>query len=62
MATLNLAPKHRLTPTQKMSIFPRKDRLAITPSLNTGATSPAQRVTAPWSTPTGRAEKMAPLP
>ena len=29
---------------------------------NTGASSPAHRVTLPWSTPTGRAEKMAPLP
>ena len=62
MATLNLVPKHRLTPTQKMSMLPRKDRLSITGWLNTGERSLAHRVTVPWSTPTGRAEKMAPLP
>ena len=62
LATRNLLPKARLIPTQKMRMEPRKDRLSMMSWLKTGASSPAHRVTAPWSTPTGRAEKMAPRP
>ena len=62
LATLNLVPKARFTPTQKMRMLPRKERLSITSWRNTGASRPAQAVMAPWRTPTGRAAKSTPLP
>ncbi len=51
----------RLTPMQKIMIEPVRERFARAGSVKKGSTKTASRVTSPWNTPTGMAEKMQPF-
>ena len=60
--TRNFFPKARLTPTQKISTFPTKEMSEMAPSVRNGSRNPANNVMLPCQSPTGMAEKSAPLP
>ena len=62
MATRSFFPHTRLTPTQKISTEPTRDRFWIAASVITGEISRASSVMAPSNTNTGIAEKAQPLP
>ena len=61
-ATRIFLPQNRLTPTQKIRTDPTKERLSIAWSVIYGLIRTASRVTVPWNSPTGIAEKMQPFP
>ena len=63
LATLILVfSKTKLIPTQKISIFPTKERLVSAASVMMGSMLLAKSVTLPCRSATGMAEKMHPFP
>ena len=62
-ATLILVfSKNKFTPTQKISIFPTKERLLSAASVMIGSIPFARSVTDPCKIATGMAEKIQPFP
>lgn len=61
-ATLTVFPQKRLTPTQKISIEPVRDRLCKAASVMNGSMNLANKVTLPCRIATGMAEKIQPFP
>ena len=61
-ATRTFLPKTKLTPTQKISIEPIKDRLFRAVAVINGRTKVAIKVSVPSKRKTGMAENIQPLP
>ena len=61
-ATFIFLPQIRLSPSQKMSTEPVRERFVRAFSVITGSMNFESRVTEPWKRNTGIAEKIHPLP